>query len=108
MRRRAPRPLSIALARLNAELEPPSTLAAVQRCWAGVVGDPVAVAASPTAERAGVLEIACEDAVWAAELELMGPEIIAGLNAAIGGERLRSVRVRASAAANAKRRPNFG
>jgi predicted nucleic acid-binding Zn ribbon protein len=98
----------VALAALTAELEPASTLAAVQRCWEGAVGAVVATAASPIAERSGVLEIACEDAVWAAELELMGPDIVAALNAAIGADVLRSVRVRASASANVKRRPHFG
>jgi predicted nucleic acid-binding Zn ribbon protein len=108
MNRRAPRPLGLALATLNARLEPASTLAAIQGSWGAVVGEAIAQRAQPIAERSGVLEIACEDAVWAAELELMGPQIVVALNDAVGGAELRSVRVRADAARDASRSPDFG
>ena len=53
----------MALTALSARLEPASPLAATQRCWEAVVGEAIAASARPVAERAGVLEIACEDAV---------------------------------------------
>jgi hypothetical protein len=50
-----------------------------------------------------VLQIACDDAVWAAELDLLGPSLVAALNAAIGAEALSSVRVRADRPRTARR-----
>jgi predicted nucleic acid-binding Zn ribbon protein len=98
----------MALTALSARLEPASPLAAAQRCWEAVVGEAIAASARPVAERAGVLEVACEDAVWAAELELMGPQLVIALNAAIGAGELRSLRVRADAARRSPRTPRFG
>lgn len=103
--RRAPRPLGAALDALNARLEPTSTLASVQRVWAGVVGDAIARGARPASERAGVLHVACDDAVWASELELMGPSLVSALNAAIGRDALEAVRARADGARSAAARP---
>jgi predicted nucleic acid-binding Zn ribbon protein len=100
--------LSIAVTALSARLEPARPLAAAQRCWEAVVGEAIARSAHPVAERAGVLEIACEDAVWAAELELMGPQLVIALNAAIGAGELRSLRVRADAARSNPRTTYFG
>ncbi|MGD0197651.1 MAG: DUF721 domain-containing protein [Solirubrobacteraceae bacterium] len=102
MRRRTPRRLALALAPLTARLEPTSTLAQVQRCWAEVVGPAIAAGAQPVAERDGVLHVACGDAVWSAELELMGPSVVAALNAALGREALRSLRLRSDAARHQK------
>jgi predicted nucleic acid-binding Zn ribbon protein len=98
----------MALTALSARLEPASPLAAAQRCWEAVVGEAIAGSARPVAERAGVLEVACEDAVWAAELELMGPQLVIALNAAIGAGELLSLRVRADAARRSPRTPRFG
>jgi predicted nucleic acid-binding Zn ribbon protein len=93
--RRAPRPLGVALASLDARLAPASTLAAVQRCWESVVGEAIARHAQPIAERAGVLEVACDEAVWAAELDLLGPQLVAALRAVAGCAGVRSIRARA-------------
>jgi predicted nucleic acid-binding Zn ribbon protein len=104
MRRRVPRPIGELLAPATARLAPASTLAAVQRCWDEVVGPRIAGCARPIAERDGVLQVGCEDAVWASELELMGPALVDSLNAAIGRPALRRVRVRSGAPkANQKR-----
>jgi predicted nucleic acid-binding Zn ribbon protein len=54
----------------------------------------VAGAASPTAERNGVLTLTCVAAVWAQELELMGLELVPRLNAALGSEVIRELRCR--------------
>jgi predicted nucleic acid-binding Zn ribbon protein len=69
-----------AFGRLADELSPDTLLADVQRAWPGVVGASIAEQASPTAERGGVLTISCSASVWAQELDLMSPQIVAGLN----------------------------
>ena len=81
MSRTAPRPLSEPLRALTAALSP-------------AAGPAIAAAARPTGERAGVLTVRCEAAVWAQELELIAPELIPRLNAALGGEAIRELRCR--------------
>ena len=92
MRRVAPRPVASALDALTADLEPATTLGAVQRVWPTVVGAGIAAEARPTAERSGVVTVSCHAAVWAQELDLMGPDLVARLNAALGEEVVRSLR----------------
>jgi predicted nucleic acid-binding Zn ribbon protein len=94
VRRRAPRRLSSALEPLLSALEPASALAAVQSVWAGVVGPAIAAHAVVIGERGGVLEVACDEAVWAAEIELMGPELADRLEAALGRRAVTSLRCR--------------
>lgn len=85
MRRAGPRPLSAALVDVIREAAPVGVLARVQACWTGVVGDLLAREAIPVAERSGTLTVACRSATWAQEIELMGPELVTRLNAALGG-----------------------
>jgi predicted nucleic acid-binding Zn ribbon protein len=92
--RPSPRPLSLALDGLTAALAPATTLARVQRAWEQAVGAVIAEAGRPTAERDGVLTIICTDAVWAAELDLMGSELVARLNETLGGELIHRLRCR--------------
>jgi predicted nucleic acid-binding Zn ribbon protein len=66
----------------------------VQEIWEGAVGPAVAAAASPTAERDGVLTVTCSAAVWAQELDLLACELIPGLNAALGSQSIRELRCR--------------
>ena len=66
----------------------------MQEVWERAAGPAIAAAARPSAERAGVLTVACEAAVWAQELELMAPELIARLNAALGAEAISELRCR--------------
>jgi predicted nucleic acid-binding Zn ribbon protein len=94
VRRLAPRPLSLALQALTAQLEPASDLAAVQAAWDGVVGAAIAAHAVPVGARAGVLEVLCDEAVWAAELELMGPDLSDRLEQAMGRRAITSLRCR--------------
>ena len=94
MSRRAPRPLSLALGGLTEALAPATALARVQQIWEQTAGTTIAAAARPTAERDGVLTIACTDAVWAAELDLMGPELVARLNRTLGDEPVHKLRCR--------------
>jgi predicted nucleic acid-binding Zn ribbon protein len=90
--RRAPRAITGAVQALADALAPQTTLARVQRVWEDAVGPAVAAEAAPVAEREGLLTVACEAAVWAQELELMGPELAAKVNAALGDEAIVSVR----------------
>ncbi len=92
MRRAQPRPLSHAIAALADRLAPQTTLAEVQRVWPAAVGDVIAAQAEPTREREGVLTVTCSSAVWAQELDLMGPELVGRINAAIGAESVVSLR----------------
>jgi predicted nucleic acid-binding Zn ribbon protein len=84
MRRSAPRPLSVALGRVSARLEPPTVLARVQGCWVEAVGDVVNAEAQPVSEREGVVTVSCRSSVWAEELKMMGPDLCERLNAALG------------------------
>lgn len=84
-RRRAPVPVAGAVERLAAQLEPLTPLAAVQRVWPDAVGAAVAAECTPVGERAGVVTVACRSAVWAQELTLLAPELVARLNAALDG-----------------------
>jgi predicted nucleic acid-binding Zn ribbon protein len=98
VRRLAPRPIAIALDGLRTEWEPDTLLARVQRVWPSAVGQTIAEAAQPTAERGGVLTVSCTAAVWAQELDLMALTILERLNHALpsgGIERLRCVAVSA-------------
>lgn len=94
MRRHAPRPLSLAVQGLAGDLEPAIPLAKVQRIWRQAVGDIVAEAGEPTAERDGVLTVTCSDAVWSAELEMMGQQLTEQLNAALGEPLIKKLRCR--------------
>jgi predicted nucleic acid-binding Zn ribbon protein len=91
-RRPAPRPVSGAVSALADRLAPRTLLADVQRVWPAAVGAAIAVRATPTAERDGVLVVSCEAAVWAQELDLMGPELTGRLNAALGTDAVRALR----------------
>ena len=87
-RRRSPRPLGLALDLARGDWEPATLLAEVQRIWSEVVGPVIAAEASPQRERGGVLTVLCSASVWAQELELMGPAIVARLNTRLDGEPL--------------------
>jgi predicted nucleic acid-binding Zn ribbon protein len=92
MRRTQPRPLAHAIAALADRLAPQTILADVQRVWPDAVGDVIAAQAEPTGEREGVLTVTCSAAVWAQELDLMGPELVGRINAALGADAIRSLR----------------
>ncbi len=96
MTRRAPRPLGPALEALLARIAPASTLASVQAVWLAAAGPAVGAHGTPISERNGVLTVACDEAVWANEIELMGPDLVAAINAAVGAELLNAVTSRAA------------
>jgi predicted nucleic acid-binding Zn ribbon protein len=84
MRRSAPRPLSLALDGVVATAAPQTALARVQGAWRSAVGDAIAAEAQPASMRAATVTIACRSAVWAQELDLMAPQLVAALNEALG------------------------
>ncbi len=84
MRRRAPRPIGVALAGVVDDLAPATTLAGVQRAWASVAGEAIAREAEPVSEREGVVTIACRSSVWAQEIELLQRDLVPRLNEALG------------------------
>jgi predicted nucleic acid-binding Zn ribbon protein len=94
MSRPAPRPLSFALDGFTAALAPATTLARAQQAWEQAVGPAIAAAGLPTAERDGVLTVTCSDSVWAAELDLMGSELVERLNGELGETLVRRLRCR--------------
>jgi predicted nucleic acid-binding Zn ribbon protein len=75
-----PRPLGDVLPALRMRLAPATLLADVQARWAEAAGDEVARHAEPAAERAGVVTVRCESAVWASELSMMSPGLLRALN----------------------------
>jgi predicted nucleic acid-binding Zn ribbon protein len=92
--RRGPRSMSAALEALADDLAPRTLLADVQRAWPAVVGGSIADQAQPTAERGGVVTVSCSASVWAQELDLLAPQIITRVNAALptgGVSRLRCI-----------------
>jgi predicted nucleic acid-binding Zn ribbon protein len=91
VRRAAPRPLSAALDEVVRASAPPTVLARVQAVWPEAAGTVVTAAATPVSEREGVVTVACESAVWAGELELLAPDLLARLNARLGSDAAGSV-----------------
>lgn len=90
--RHGPRPLGSALERLVAERAPATLLAELQTAWPRVCGEAIAARAEPVAERDGRVTIACESGAWAQELELMGDMLRERIDAAIGPDRVTSLR----------------
>jgi predicted nucleic acid-binding Zn ribbon protein len=86
VRRLAPRALSAALEGVVREAEPATLLARVQAVWPEVAGAPLSAHAEPVSERDGVVTLACESAVWAQELELLGLDLLSRLGAALAAE----------------------
>jgi predicted nucleic acid-binding Zn ribbon protein len=88
--------MGLAFGELADELAPETLLAEVQRVWPRAVGDAISAEAQPTAERGGVVTISCSASVWAQELDLMAPQIVARLNGSLARgsvQRLRCVAV---------------
>jgi predicted nucleic acid-binding Zn ribbon protein len=96
MSRLAPRRLAAPVQAFTANLAPATTLARVQEAWERVLGPAIAGSARPSTERDGVLTVICEAAVWAQELDLMGPELIGRRNAGLGEDTLRRLRCRSA------------
>jgi predicted nucleic acid-binding Zn ribbon protein len=85
VKRLAPRALSTALESVARDVAPDTLLARVQAAWATVAGERLARAAAPVSERDGVVTVACESGVWAQELDLLAPDLLHRLEAALEG-----------------------
>ncbi len=81
--RNGPRRLGDALQRVRSEAAPATALAAVQEAWPAIAGAAVSAQAEPVAERDGVVTIACRSATWAQELDLLAPDLLERLRAAV-------------------------
>ena len=92
MKRIAPRPLAEALKGVRRDAAPATLLAAVQAAWPQAAGEGLAAAAQPVSASERVVTIACESGVWAHELELLGPDLLERLNAALGEARIEKLR----------------
>jgi predicted nucleic acid-binding Zn ribbon protein len=98
MRRSGPRPVSFALEGFTASLAPATLLAEIQRAWPEAAGARFAPHSEPTRERNGVVTVACSEAVWAQELDLMSELVLTRLNAALGRPAVRRLRITATRA----------
>jgi predicted nucleic acid-binding Zn ribbon protein len=87
-----PRQIAEALARVTERAAPATTIARLQGVWESVAGPVIAAEAQPVSERGGVVTVACRSAVWASELDLLGPGLLEGLNEALGGSAVGSLR----------------
>jgi predicted nucleic acid-binding Zn ribbon protein len=92
VRRPAPRPLRAALEGVLPDARPAGLLAEVQSAWPRVAGEALAGAATPVSERGGTVTLACESAVWAQELELLGADLAERLNARLKEGRVERLR----------------
>ncbi len=104
-RRRSPRALAQALGRLETRLQPDTPVARVQSTWSGlhdawaaVVGEYVAQRARPERLRAGVLTVACTEAVVADTLALEAEDVLRRLNETLGEDPITRLRCVVSAA----------
>jgi predicted nucleic acid-binding Zn ribbon protein len=79
---------------------PATLLAQVQAAWKEVAGERLAVAAAPVSERDGVVTVACESGVWAQELDLLAPDLLARLEAALGARSVTKLRFVSGSAPN--------
>jgi predicted nucleic acid-binding Zn ribbon protein len=100
VRRVAPRPIAAALEEALSAARPAGLLAEVQSVWPAVAGTALAGAARPVSERGGIVTVACESAVWAQELELLGVGLAQRLDEAVSSGRVERLRFVVGAAAN--------
>jgi predicted nucleic acid-binding Zn ribbon protein len=103
MRRRGPRPVGHAIDALTASLAPATLLAEVQRVWPDAAGAAFAPHGTPFRERDGEVVVACPEAVWAQELDLMSELVVERLNTALGRPAVRRLRVQARSAPDGER-----
>jgi predicted nucleic acid-binding Zn ribbon protein len=82
----------MALEGVVGDVAPATLLARVQQAWPEVAGPGLGAAAAPVSERDGTVTVACESGVWAQELELLGGDLLARLNAALDGPRVDKLR----------------
>jgi predicted nucleic acid-binding Zn ribbon protein len=103
-RRSTPHTAAAGLESLLDDIAPEDTgdvgLARLPRAWPGAVGPAISAAGRPVAFVDGVLHVACEDATWAHELELLQRSLLGRLHAA-GMTDVVAIRPRAGGAGGA-------
>jgi predicted nucleic acid-binding Zn ribbon protein len=92
VRRRAPAAIADVLEQAVAQAAPDTLLARVQASWPAAAGPAIAAEAAPSAEREGTVTVECSGSVWAQELALLAPDLVARLNTALGVPSVRSLR----------------
>ncbi len=92
MRRRAPEPFADVLRDAIGQAAPDTLLARVQAAWATTAGAAIAAESAPSSEREGTVTVECSGSVWAQELTLLAGDLIARLNADLGGPKVRALR----------------
>lgn len=97
-RRRAPRPAANAFQAALQRAAPKTPLATIQAGWSAAVGERLSAVATPVSEREGVLTIACADAVWAQELDLMQETLLQRLREEVGEQAPQALRFRVDSA----------
>jgi predicted nucleic acid-binding Zn ribbon protein len=83
-RRRLPRPAATAFRAALRGGAPLTPLAAVQSAWSEAVGEQISAVTEPVGERGGTVVVACDDAVWAGELDLLQDDLLARLRERLG------------------------
>lgn len=78
-------------------------LARIQRAWSGAVGPAIAAAARPVAIVDGVLHVACDEATWAHEIQMLEATVVARI-AAAGFPEIAAIRTRSGGSGPAPRR----
>jgi hypothetical protein len=84
--------LSDVLRKAVAGAAPDTLLARVQAAWPGVAGAAIAAEAAPASEREGTVTVECSGAVWAQELTLLAPDLVARMNGVLEGTAVRALR----------------
>lgn len=79
MGRRDPLHIGDILLRERVRAAPETRLAKLQAIWVDLVGEEVAANCSPVGERDGCVDVGCSSSVWAQELSIMKPEMLARL-----------------------------
>jgi predicted nucleic acid-binding Zn ribbon protein len=92
VRRRAPAAIADVLKQAVAQAAPDTLLARVQASWPEVAGAAIAAEAAPSAEREGRVTVECSGSVWAQELALLAPDLVARMNTVLGAPSVRSLR----------------
>ncbi|MBK5232137.1 MAG: DUF721 domain-containing protein [Thermoleophilia bacterium] len=90
-----PKPIGATLGRALDPVAPMTPLAELQRIWPSVVGPGIAAVTKVSKERDGTVTIECESTVWAAELEMMGPQFREKLRPLMGDQTPEKLRFRA-------------
>ena len=91
-----PRSLGQAISDFRTDISPASRVASVQAVWNEVVGERISAVTEVIEEREGTVLIECKSSVWAQELELMAPRILARLKDRIDGPVPEKLRFRAA------------